>query len=68
MTRKVKLVDHDDGSRQLIFLDEEPHSLPPSATVGKPKSGDQEDATSYQKSNQSDDIILFPRVDVLKMP
>ena len=68
LTRKVKLVDHDDGSRQLIFLDEEPQSLPPSATVGKPKSGEQEDATSFQKSNQSDDIILFPRVDVLKMP
>ena len=69
LTRKVKIVDHDDGSRQLIFLDEEPRSLPPpSATVGKPKSGEQEAHTPYEKTNQSDDIIVFPRVNVVKMP
>ena len=69
LTRKVKIVDHDDGSRQLIFLDEEPQFLPPpSATVGKPKSGKQEADTAYEKTNQSEDIIVFPRVDVVKMP
>ena len=69
LTRKVKIVDHDDGSRQLIFLDNEPQSLPPpSATVGKPKSGKQEAGAAYEKTNQSEDIIVFPRVNVVKMP
>ena len=69
LTRKVKIVDHDDGSRQLVFLDEEPRFVPPpSATVGKPKSGEQKADTAYGKTNQSEDIIVFPRVEVVKMP
>ncbi len=69
LTRKVQIVDHDDGSRQLIFLDNEPQPLSaPSTTVGTPMSAKQGSGKVYEKTNRSDDIIIFPRVDVLRMP
>ena len=68
LTRKVALIDHDDGSRQLVFLDEEPRSLPPAATVGQPKMGAKEGGGAYEKTNQSEDIRFFPRVGVVNMP
>ncbi len=68
LTRKVALIDHDDGSRQLVFLDEEPRSLPPAATVGQPKTGAKEGGGAYEKTNQSEDIRFFPRVGVVNMP
>ena len=69
LTRKVKIVDHDDGSRQLIFLDEEvPPSLP-GASAGGPKSGKMQGGPSiFVKSNRSEDIVVFPRVDMIPMP
>ena len=66
--RQVEIVDREDGTRELIFFAKQSQPEPSGATVGEPESQTSEDATHFEKSNSSSDIVIFPTAGVLRMP
>ena len=66
--RQVKIVDHEDGGRELIFLAQRSQPEPTGTTVGAPATRTSEYDAHYEKSNRSSDIVVYPTAGVLRMP
>ena len=66
--RQVEIVDHEDGTRELIFLAQQSQPEPTGTTVGAPATKTSEDVSFHEKSNSSSDIVVYPSAGVLRMP
>ena len=66
--RKVEIVELKDGARELLFLSKPTPPDPSGTTIGAPESEMSDVAGYHEKSNQSNDVLVFPRADVLRMP